>query len=78
MPLWIIDRCAAILGPDVHEYVGDDFDGDYIEIGWGTTISEIDIGIAGIFSSEELSDQLSSQGLPDESEAIVFSIGKTF
>ena len=57
---------------------GDDFDGDYIEIGWGTTISEIDIGIAGIFSSEELSDQLSSQGLPDESEAIVFSIGKTF
>ena len=57
---------------------GDDFDGNYIEIGWGTTISEIDVGIAAIFSSDELSDQLSSQGLPDESEAIVFSIGKTF
>ncbi|MDA1371246.1 MAG: TorF family putative porin [Proteobacteria bacterium] len=57
---------------------GDDFDGDYIEIGWGTTISDIDFGIAGIFSSDELSDQVSSSGSPTESEAIVFTIGKTF
>ncbi|MBM88469.1 MAG: hypothetical protein CMQ41_08850 [Gammaproteobacteria bacterium] len=57
---------------------GDDSDGNYIEIGWGTTISDIDFGIAGIFSSDELSDQLDSQGRADESEAIVFTIGKTF
>jgi uncharacterized protein (TIGR02001 family) len=57
---------------------GDDFDGDYIELGWGTTVSEIDLGIAVILSSDELSDQLDSDGDPTESEAIVFSIGKTF
>ena len=57
---------------------GDEFDGDYIQIGWGTTISEIDISIAGIFSSDELSDQLNSAGQASESEAIVFTIGKSF
>ncbi|MDD9890368.1 MAG: TorF family putative porin [Gammaproteobacteria bacterium] len=57
---------------------GDEFDGDYIEIGWGTTISEIDIGVAAIFSSDELSDQLDSAGRPDESEAVIFTIGKSF
>jgi uncharacterized protein (TIGR02001 family) len=57
---------------------GDDFDGDYIELGWGTTVSEIDLGIAIILSSEELSDQLDSNGRATESEAIVFSLGKTF
>ena len=57
---------------------GDDFDGDYVELGWGTTVSEIDIGIAVILSSDELSDQLDSDGDATESEAIVFTIGKTF
>jgi uncharacterized protein (TIGR02001 family) len=57
---------------------GDDFDGDYIELGWGTTVSEIDLGIAVILSSDELSDQLDSNGRATESEAIVFSLGKTF
>lgn len=57
---------------------GDDFDGDYIELGWGTTVSDIDLGVAIILSSDELSDQLDS-GLDDtESEALVFTIGKTF
>ncbi|MEQ8693306.1 MAG: TorF family putative porin [Pseudomonadales bacterium] len=57
---------------------GDDFDGDYVELGWGTTISEIDFGIAVILSSDELSDQLDSDGDATESEALVFTIGKTF
>ena len=57
---------------------GKDFDGDYIELGWGTTISDIDIGIAAILSSDELSDELDSDGDPEESEAIVFSISHSF
>ncbi len=57
---------------------GKDFDGEYLELGWGTTVSEIDLGIALILSSDELSDQLDSSGRPTESEAVVFTIGKTF
>lgn len=57
---------------------GDEFDGDYLEIGWGTTISDIDFGVAAIFSSDELSDQTSSSGSPTESEALVFSISKSW
>lgn len=57
---------------------GDEFDGDYFELGWGTTISEIDFGVAGILSSDELSDQLDSNGRATESEAIVFTIGHSF
>ncbi len=57
---------------------GDDFDGDYIEVGYGVTISDIDFGVAAIFSSDELSDQLDSSGKPTESEALVFTISKSF
>ena len=56
----------------------DDFDGEYLEIGWGTTIAEIDFGVAGIFSDDDLSDQVGAQGNPTESEAIIFTIGMTF
>jgi uncharacterized protein (TIGR02001 family) len=51
---------------------GKDFDGDYVELGYGTEIGGFDVGIAGVFSSKELSDQDGS------SEALIFSIGKTF
>jgi uncharacterized protein (TIGR02001 family) len=57
---------------------GDGFDGDYLEFGYGTEIGGFDIGIATIFSSDELSDQLDSSGAPTESEAIVLTVGKTF
>ena len=57
---------------------GKDFDGDYIELGWGTTIAEIDFGIAAILNSDELSDELDSDGDPTEGEAIIFTIEKTF
>ncbi len=56
----------------------DEFDGEYLELGWGTTIAEIDFGVAAIFSSEELSDELSSSGSPERGEGLVFSISKTF
>ena len=57
---------------------GDDFDGDYLELGYGTTIADLDIGIAAIFSDEELSDEADSSGNPARSEAVIFSIGKSF
>ena len=57
---------------------GKDADGDYIELGYGTTVSGIDLGIAAIFSSDELSDQVDDDGDATESEAIVFSISKSF
>jgi len=51
---------------------GKDFDGDYFEVGYGTEVGGFDLGIAGIFSSKELSDQDGS------SEALIFTIGKSF
>ncbi|ARN74134.1 TorF family putative porin [Oceanicoccus sagamiensis] len=57
---------------------GDDFDGDYIEVGYGAEVGGFDLGVAGIFSSDELSDQEDSKGEPTESEAIVFTLSKTF
>ena len=42
------------------------------------TISEIDFGISFIRASDELSDQLDSNGSPTESESIIFTIGKSF
>ena len=60
---------------------GGDFDGDYIEIGYGLTVSEIDFGVAAIFSSEEFgagNGQFDAAGNPTESQAVVFTIGKSF
>ncbi|MBL4827882.1 MAG: hypothetical protein JKY66_09270 [Spongiibacteraceae bacterium] len=57
---------------------GDDFDGDYVEFGYGTEIGGFDAAVALILSSDELSDQLDSNGAPTESEALVFTLGKAF
>ena len=57
---------------------GKDADGDYFEVGYGTEVGGFDLGIAAIFSSDELSDQEDSSGNPTESEALVFTIGKSF
>ena len=57
---------------------GDDFDGDYFEVGYGTSIADFDFGISAIFSSEELSDQVDGDGDATESETVVLTIGKTF
>ena len=57
---------------------GDDFDGEYVELGYGMTIAEIDFGVAVILASDELSDELDSNGQPTEGESLVFTIGKNF
>lgn len=57
---------------------GDDFDGDYVELGFGTEVGGFDVGIAVVLSSKELSDEADSDGNPEESEALIFTIGKSF
>jgi uncharacterized protein (TIGR02001 family) len=47
-----------------------DADGEYLELGYGTTISEIDFGIALILANEDL--------IGDDDESLVFTIGKSF
>ncbi|MDJ0657333.1 MAG: TorF family putative porin [Xanthomonadales bacterium] len=47
-----------------------DFDGEYFEFGWGTTISEIDFGASLILANDDL--------IGDEDETLVFTIGKSF
>ena len=48
----------------------DDFDGDYIQVGYGTNISDFDIGLSVLYSDENL--------VGESEEAMIFSIGKTF
>ena len=47
-----------------------DFMGEYVEVGYGATVAEIDLGISFIFANKDL------MGVSDESA--VFSIGKSF
>ncbi len=48
-----------------------DADGDYLELGYGTTVSDIDLGIALILANDDLVGN-------DGDESLVFTIGKTF
>jgi uncharacterized protein (TIGR02001 family) len=57
---------------------GDEFDGEYVEVGYGTTIAEIDVGVAAIFSSKELSFEVDDSGNPEADEAIIFTLSKSF
>jgi len=47
-----------------------DFDGEYFEAGFTTTIAEVDVGIAAIFSNKDL--------VGTSEQSLVFSIGKSF
>lgn len=47
-----------------------DFEGEYFEFGYGTTVADIDLGVALIFANDEL--------VGDAEESIVFTIGKSF
>ena len=47
-----------------------DFAGEYLEVGYGTTVAEIDFGLSLIFSNEDL--------VGENDEAIVLTIGKVF
>jgi len=54
---------------------GKDFDGDYLEVGYGTDVSGFDLGVAVIVNSKEL-DLETEAGKGDET--LVFSISKSF
>lgn len=55
-----------------------DFEGEYLEFGYGTTVSDIDLGAAVILNSKELSDQVDSDGDATSGQAFTFSISKSF
>ncbi|MGH8222472.1 MAG: TorF family putative porin [Woeseiaceae bacterium] len=48
----------------------EDFDGSYIQAGYGTTIAEIDISFSALYSDDDL--------IGEADEALIFTIGKTF
>jgi hypothetical protein len=41
-----------------------------VELGYGTTVSEIDLGIILLFSDEDL--------ISESDESVIFTIGKSF
>ncbi len=47
-----------------------DFDGEYLELGYGFTVAEIDLGFVALFANEDL--------VGSSEESLVFTIGKTF
>ncbi len=47
-----------------------DFEGEYFEAGYGTTVAEIDLGVYFLISNDDL--------VGDGDESIVFTIGKSF
>ena len=61
---------------------GDDFDGDYVELGYGTTVSDIDLGVSAIFADDDLAPGFGAVGVAppagDDEVSLVFTIGKTF
>lgn len=52
-----------------------DFDGEYLELGYGATVSDIDLGVALIVNSKEL---YSIEDGATTGEALIFSISKSF
>lgn len=55
-----------------------DFDGDYLELGYGTTIAEIDFGVMLIFANDDLIGDINEDGIPDDDTSLIFTIGKSF
>lgn len=50
-----------------------DFEGEYLELGYGTTVADIDVGVALILANDDL------YGTPgDDEESLIFTIGKSF
>ncbi len=47
-----------------------DFEGEYFEAGYGTTVSGVDLGVSLIFSNSDL--------VGESDEAILFTVGKSF
>ena len=57
---------------------GKDFDGNYLELGYGMTVAELDLGVSLVRSSKELALNTGTDGLPAEDTFFVFSISKSF
>ena len=47
-----------------------DADGEYLELGYGTTVAEVDLGVAVILANDDL--------VGDDEESLIFTIGKSF
>ncbi|MGI9295015.1 MAG: TorF family putative porin [Pseudomonadales bacterium] len=54
-----------------------DFNGDYFELGYGTTIAEVDVGVVLILANDDLLCG-PSDSLCDGDETLLFTIGKSF
>ena len=57
---------------------GNDFSGNYGEVGYGFSAAELDFTISGILSDSELSGLSDGDGLPTPGLTVIFGIGKTF
>jgi len=57
---------------------GQDFDGDYLELGYGTEVGGFEVGGSIIRSSKEIAGNTDLNGLPAEDTFFVFSISKSF
>lgn len=57
---------------------GDDSDGDYWEIGYGTDVAGFDVTGSIVFSDEDLSGIADSNGVAQRDESFVLSISKSF
>ena len=49
---------------------GRDFMGEYVEIGYGTTVAEFDLALSIIFANEDL--------VGESDQSAVFTIGRSF
>ena len=57
---------------------GSDFTGNYGEVGYGFSASDLDFTISGIVNDSDLSGLVDGDGLPTAGHTLVFGIGKTF
>ena len=49
-----------------------DFQGEYLELGYGTTVAELDVGLSLLFADKDLSIT------GESNESLIFTIGKSF
>lgn len=52
-----------------------DFEGEYVELGYGMTVSDIDLGVAVILAN---SDLVGFQNDGKDNQSLIFTIGKSF
>lgn len=57
---------------------GSDFDGSYVELGYGMESGGFDVGVALINSDKKLSNVTDANGNPTSEVSMVFSLGKSF